>query len=121
MPGLLATTVSAVPTMVPGDNKHRVIGHREEREVRELVSFILQTGHGRGGQGVSVLRQRVQHFAIHIAAHQVANQLYLTGVVWGFNALNCMDSEKDWNGKCEKGYVEEGGQSGVRGLRMVGK
>lgn len=49
--------------------------------MRELVSLILQAGHGRGGQGVGVLGQRVQHFSVHIAAHKVADQLYLTGVV----------------------------------------
>lgn len=59
--------------MVPGHNKHRVIGHREEDEMRELVGLILQTGHSRGGQGVGVLRQLVQHFAVHIATHQVAH------------------------------------------------
>lgn len=71
--------------MVPGHNKDRVTGHREEGEVRKLVSLILQTGNGGGGQGVGVLGQRVQHFNVHIAAHQVADQLYLTGVVWGFS------------------------------------
>lgn len=50
--------------------------------MRELVSLVLQTGHSRGRQGVGVLGQRVQHFAVHIAAHEVADQLYLTGIVW---------------------------------------
>ncbi len=72
--------------MVLRNNKHRVTEHREEWEVRELVGLILQTGHGRGRQGIGVLGQRVQHFAIHIAAHKVADQLYLSGVVWSFNA-----------------------------------
>lgn len=88
--------------MVPGHNKHRVTWHWEEREVRELVSLVLQTGHSGGGQGVGVLGQRVQHFAIHIAAHQVADQLYLTGMVWGFNVRCCTNGEKRLEGTCGK-------------------
>ena len=48
----------------------------------ELVGSVLQAGHGGGGQGVGVLRQRVQHLAVDVASHQVAEQLDLTGVVW---------------------------------------
>lgn len=50
--------------------------------MRELAGLVLQTGHSRRSQGVGVLRQRVEHLAIHIATHQVADQLDLTCVVW---------------------------------------
>lgn len=78
--------------------------------MRELVGLVLQAGHGGGGQSVGVLGQRVQHLAVHVAAHKVADQLYLTGVVWGGanGAPKCM--------------IEIGGSgSRIRGLRMVGK
>lgn len=81
MPGQLASTAFSVQTMVPGHNKHRVTGHWEEGKLRKLASLVLQTGYSRGGQGVGVLGQRVQHLAVHIAAHNVANQFYLTGVI----------------------------------------
>lgn len=56
--------------------------------MRELVGLVLQAGHGGGGQSVGVLGQRVQHLAVHVAAHKVADQLYLTGVVWGAGGPN---------------------------------
>lgn len=83
--------------------------------MRELVGLVLQAGHGGGGQSVGVLGQRVQHLAVHVAAHKVADQLYLTGVVWGGGERRAEVYDRDRRER------ELGVGSRIRGLRMVGK
>ena len=71
----------AVPTVVPGHGLGLDVVHGQEGEVGELVGTILQAGHGGGGQGVGMLRERVQHLPVHIPGHQVPDQLDLSGMV----------------------------------------
>lgn len=71
----------SVPTVVFGHFENRAVGYREKGEVGELICPVLQSGDGRGGQRVGVLRERVQHLAVHVAAHEVLDQLNLTCMV----------------------------------------
>lgn len=50
-------------------------GNRQKEKRWQLVSSILESSHGRGGQHVGMLRQRVQHMHVYIARHKVPNQL----------------------------------------------
>lgn len=86
--------------------------------MRELVSLVLQTGHGRRGQGVGVLGQCVQNFAVHITAHKVADQLYLTGVV--FQVHDITPKRKN-GGNSENGVVGRGGAKLDKKITHSGK
>lgn len=65
-----------------GHSENGAVGYREEGEVGQLIDPFLQTGDGSGSQCVCVLRERVQHLAMHVPAHQIPDQLNLTCVVW---------------------------------------
>lgn len=67
--------------MMFGHSEDGAIGHRQERKMRELIHPVLQTGYSCRSQSISMLRQRVKHLAVHVATHQIPDQLDLTGMI----------------------------------------